>query len=87
MHSKDDETDTISHTHRFIEERDDILNDNNTDHICIRFIRRKFKCIVIFILATIAIIELLNNIISKIDETTVEYIVNHFINKTTQNSF
>lgn len=35
--------------------------------LCIRFIKKKFKCIVIFILLLIAIFELCNTILSKID--------------------
>jgi hypothetical protein len=49
-------------THGYLEDRD--IDDN----ICVRFIRKKFKCIVIFLLFLITLLEFLNNVILRIDE-------------------
>lgn len=49
-------------THRYSKDT------NIDDNICVRFIRKKFKCIVIFLLFLIALLEFLNNVILRIDE-------------------
>lgn len=53
---------------------------NKRDNLCIRFIRKKFKCLVIFILLLITIFELCNTIISKIDETLLKTMIENFSN-------
>jgi len=55
----DKEIDQIPHRYQ---------EDKDLDNLCIRFIRKKFKCIVIFLLFFIALLEFLNNIVLKIDE-------------------
>jgi hypothetical protein len=47
-------------------------NDRENDDLCTRFIRKKFKCIVIFLLFSIAFFEFLNNIITRLDEDMIK---------------
>lgn len=61
------------------------INSNesiNNDNICIRFIRKKFKCIIIFLLVIISISELMNNLLLRIDETTMKNFIQRFFNIT-----
>jgi hypothetical protein len=61
------------------------INSNesiNNDNICIRFIRKKFKCIIIFLLVIISISELMNNLLLRIDETTMKNFIQRFFNNT-----
>lgn len=70
MDTVDIEMDRISH--RYIKE-------NEEDNLCIRFIRKKFKCIVILLLFLIALIELLNNVILKVDENLFKTFISYMI--------
>ena len=70
MDTIDIEMDRISH--RYIKE-------NEEDNLCIRFIRKKFKCIVILLLFLIALIELLNNVILKVDENLFKTFISYMI--------
>lgn len=58
---------------------DRTMNENN---LCIRFIRKKFKCIIIFLLTIIALSELLNNILSKVDKSFFQNLSNKISNYT-----
>lgn len=48
--------------------------ESKNDNILKRFIRKKFRCIMIFLLSFIAVIELMNVILSKLDESDVNTI-------------
>jgi hypothetical protein len=52
----------------------------NNDNICIRFIRKKFKCIIIFLLVIISISELMNNLLIRIDDTLLKNFIKNFFN-------
>ena len=41
--------------HSFLEEQP--IDRSNNDHICTRFIRKKFKCLIIFFLAVVVFAE------------------------------
>lgn len=49
------------------------IKDRN---ICTRFIRKKYRCIIIFLLVIISISELFNNLISRIDKASFEFLLN-----------
>lgn len=52
----------------------------NNDNMCVRFIRKKFKCIIIFLLVVISISELMNNLLLRIDETTMKNLFKNLFN-------
>lgn len=43
--------------HSFLKEQPVERNNEYNDHICIRFIRKKFKCLIIFFLAAVVFAE------------------------------
>lgn len=55
------------------------IDENN---LCVRFIRKKFRCIIIFLLTLIALFELINNIISKMDNDNLHNVTKLFWNTT-----
>jgi hypothetical protein len=52
----------------------------NNDNMCVRFIRKKFKCIIIFLLVIISISELMNNLLIRIDDTLLKNFITNFFN-------
>jgi len=53
------------------------------DDICTRFIRKKFKCIIIFLLAMIALFEFSNNLLNKLDQNLLSQMIAKIFNSTT----
>lgn len=71
--------------HEFIK---DVNTDNksiNNSNICTRFIQKKYKCIIIFLIFIVAFFEILNNILTKIDESTIKIILHNLFNVTQMN--
>jgi hypothetical protein len=64
------EMDRISH--RYVQE-------NEEDNLCVRFIRKKFKCIVILLLFLITLIELLNNVVLKVDDNLFKTFISYMM--------
>lgn len=50
-------------------------NINQQNNVCTRFIRKKFQCIIVFLLFLIALSELLNTFITKFDTTLIQSLV------------
>lgn len=44
-------------------------------NICVRFIRKKFQCIIIILLSLISLFELFNSLILKLDEASLSYLI------------
>lgn len=53
------------------------------DNLCVRFVRKKFKCIVILLLFLITLSGLLNNIVLKIDENLFKTFISYMISNST----
>jgi hypothetical protein len=64
---------SINDEYKKNESVDESFKDQN---ICTRFIRKKYRCIIIFLLVIISISELFNNLISRIDKTSFEFLLN-----------
>ncbi len=57
-----------------------ISKDNIGNDKCTRFVRKKFKCIMLFLIALIALIQLMDTAFSKIDLNTTKSFLNRFSN-------
>lgn len=44
----------------------------NNDHICVRFLRKKFQCLIVFILFFVSCIEFLRICVSTLNNTNVD---------------
>lgn len=55
-----------------------VVNKNESDDQCTRCIRKKFKCIMLFLLAIITVTQLLDTIFSKLENYSIEPIVKIF---------
>lgn len=58
-----------------------IENENPTK--CQRFIRKKYKCMILYILLCISLLEVIKLLISYLDETTIRQLLDKLISNKT----
>jgi hypothetical protein len=62
---------------------EDDQNEVRSDNLCIRFVRKKFKCIIIFCLLLIVLLEVIKLILEKVDNETIQYLFSNYVLKNT----
>lgn len=60
----------------FLPEVDEGYRRNNDEHLFIRFCRKKFKCLIIFMLTTISICQSIGILVGAVDKETLQNIFN-----------
>lgn len=71
---------TVGVMHPFLEAQE--LNrdeQNNENHICIRFVRKKFKCLIIFFLSICVLGETLIMAMEKVNFNSFNYVLERFV--------
>lgn len=71
---------TVGVMHPFLEIQE--LNrdeQNNENHICIRFVRKKFKCLIIFFLSICILGETLIMVMEKVNFNSFNYVLERFV--------
>lgn len=66
-----------------IDENNTIMDTNNT--LCTRFIRKKFKCIMLFGITFIILLDIIKLVLEKFDAETLKFLFENYIyNNTTK---
>lgn len=64
----------MSATHRFTFDENDLKNNSKEDDLCTRCIRKKYRCIMVFLGVILLLIQSFHLIIGKLDDEQLSYI-------------